>query len=406
MSGADGTVRAQCSGYSVEVFAGPKCPILNSWAGDARSINRSGDVCLGFVDCAEVGHSIIWFSDGSIAEIPPLKNLGIPAPLSDLNDSGNVTGRLNVEGMTFPLGFLYFNGRIEELYPLSGDASCESFALSDSAVVVGYSSGCDDVCRTHAVLWESGVPSALKLPMGPKSKAYDISDSGEYICGWMGVDPHPLFGAHAFRWSDGSAIDLGTPLLGCDSTEARAVNNLGQVCGAAYYLPPEGFIRGFLWTEGVMQEIDVLASFEHSIALDVNDNQQVLVFSFHNSLVGEPSIWKNGSMIVLDDAVPADLNIDINYAYSINNAGQIAAKATRPGPNGIDTVALRLTPIPSPIGDSDCDSDVDVDDLLSVINHWADASPKGSNALPPGDFDHDGVVELDDLAIVLDNWTF
>ena len=242
--------------------------------------------------------------------------------------------------------------------------------------------------------------------MGPSRMAYDISDSGEYICGWMGIDPHPLFGAHAFRWSDGSTIDLGTPLPQCDSTEARGVNNLGQVCGAAYFLPPEGYIRGFFWSDGKMQSIDPLPGYENSFAVDLNDAGQVLGRAYDKNLGGEPFVWQDGVVVGLNDVIPAELNLSIGNATSINTAGQIVGHATRPGPNGIDTVAVRLTPIPSPIGDSDCDDDVDVDDLLSVINHWADASPKGSNALPPGDFDHDGIVELDDLAIVLDNWTF
>ena len=154
-----------------------------------------------------------------------------------------------------------------------------------------------------------------------------------------------------------------------------------------------------------MQELEPLPGYERSFALDLNDSGHVIGYCGGDTSADEPFIWSNGVMMALDDLISAKLNLNIQTAWDINNAGQIVGEATVLGSGG-DRVAVRLTPIPSPTGDSDCDNDVDVDDLLCVINHWADASPKGSNALPPGDFDHDGIVELDDLAIVLDNWTF
>jgi probable HAF family extracellular repeat protein len=216
------------------------------------------------------------------------------------------------------------------------------------------------------------------------------------------IHPSPHFGSRASRWTEGEVVDLGT-LPGTSSSEARSVNSLGHVCGIAYTAVGkfEMIRHGFYWDGGQMQEIGYLPGYTQALAHDLNDSGQVIGVCTTDAGGGEPFVWKNGTLATLNGLIAVELNLNLREAWSINNNGQIAAQATRPGPNGTDTVAVRLTPIPSPIGDSDCDGDIDTDDLLGVINNWAHESPKGSNALPPCD----GTVELDDLMIVIDNWS-
>src|SRR5690606_12738358 len=118
---------------------------------------------------------------------------------------------------------------------------------------VGFSSGGSQVL---GVIWQEMQPLVLDLPIGPKSIAYDISDTRAYICGWMGIHPNPNGGASAFRWHNGDVVDLGF-LPGTTSAEARGVNNLGQVCGIAYSGggKAETYRHGFFWFDGVMQDI-------------------------------------------------------------------------------------------------------------------------------------------------------
>jgi probable HAF family extracellular repeat protein len=224
----------------------------------------------------------------------------------------------------------------------------------------------------------------------------------------MGEAPQPAFGSSAFLWHKGKVTDLGL-LPGTTAAEARGVNSHGQACGIAYEPGgPTGIIRyGFLWSNGILQDIGNLPGYTQCRALDINDLGQIIGRSELNSGSGEPFIWHNGAMHALNNLIPPELGLTIGSVLSINNLGQIVGIAyDEPLPPGQpNQVGIILTPIPSPIGDSDCDEDVDVDDLLTVINHWADASPKGSSALPPGDFNHDAIVGVDDLMIVIDNWT-
>jgi probable HAF family extracellular repeat protein len=218
-----------------------------------------------------------------------------------------------------------------------------------------------------------------------------------------GVAPAPPFSGQAFLWKDGKTTPLGFPTGGVNS-EAKAISNNGKVCGGCIMPHPSGtgwVLRAFYWSDGVMLSLGTLPGLERSIGRDVNNDGAVVGECF----VGGPSaafIWRNGVMTNLNEFIPPELNLTLGRAVSINNNGQILCAAHD---ENKASVAVLLTPIPSPIGDSDCDGDIDTDDLLGVINNWAHESPKGSSALPPCDFDHDGTVELDDLMIVIENWT-
>ena len=56
-------VAAGSCGYSVEIFAGPDCSFLPSFA-HATGIADNGAMCGSYVDCAEVGHHVIWWANG------------------------------------------------------------------------------------------------------------------------------------------------------------------------------------------------------------------------------------------------------------------------------------------------------------------------------------------------------
>ena len=395
-------VHAQCTGYSVEVFAAPDCSILPSFAG-ARGIADDGGICGGYVDCGENGHSVIWDAVGEITELPLSAEGGFPGPLA-LNSLKEVVGQLSIPKLS-PLhrAFLYSKGVTVNLGTLPGHNQSEAIAINESGVTCGVSRN-TNVGPLSAFIWQNGKMEALNLPLGPNSIANDISNDGA-ICGWMGHTPD--VDAHAFIWSNGKTSDLGVIPSGVTGV-ATSINSYHNVCGWGKVNGTEGPVaQGFFWSGGDFEIIDPLPGFSRCFPRALNDSN-VVVGSCDNipkSGVTGAFVWHNGVSVPIDDLIPGDLNLTVRNAWGINNAGQIVGDALLLD-GSFDRVAVRLTPIPSPIGDSDCDDDIDVDDLLTVINHWADTSPKGSNALPPGDFDHDGVVELDDLAIVLDNWTF
>jgi probable HAF family extracellular repeat protein len=353
------------------------------------------------VDCGEAGHAIIWGPNGETTLIPsiPPNSHAAPQPF-EVNTLGQAVGFFD----TSPgLGraFLFVDGVTIDLGTLPAGNKSEAAAISESGIVCGYSAGSGQ--PISAFVWHNGQMAALNLPLGPNSVANDISDSG-LICGWMGMAPH--IDGHAFIYdlTSGKTIDAGISLAGAVGSQATGVNNLDTICGGSVI--PCGklcnILRGFIWSNGEIQDLGVLPDKIHTRPLAINDSNVVVGYCDPGG--ARAFVWRSGVMHALNDLISPGLNLNVRLAWDINNAGQIVGEATVIDSDG-DRVAVRLTPIPSSIGDSDCDGDIDTDDLLGVINNWAHESPKGSKALPPCDFDHDGTVELDDLIIVIENWS-
>ena len=174
---------------------------------------------------------------------------------------------------------------------------------------------------------------------------------------------------------------------------------LGSVCGVSRIIAIPAW-RGFFWSDDIVVDLGILPGKTHTRPQAINDSNVIVGFCDPGATA---FVWRNGTMTALNELIPPELNLNFRLAWDINNAGQIVGEASINGTS--DRVAVRLTPIPSPIGDFNCDSMIDVDDLLGVINHWADTPPQGSKVLPPADFNHDAVVGIEDLMIVIDNWS-
>jgi len=398
---------AQCVRYSVEIFAGPACQILPSWAG-AWGISDTGAICGGYVDCGENGHHVIWWPNGGVTEMPPSADGGIPDWPLDINSAGQVAGQMYVPNLqpTPYRAFLYSNGVTINLGALPGHNDSVAGAINASGIVVGKSIN-NIVGPLTAFVWQDGNMSALPLPYNFGSVATDISDTG-LICGRMDTGPFkpPTEPANPFIYdlATGEVIDVGTPLPGTNYAAATGINNAGTICGFSAF--PCGelcfTVKGFIWSKGVVQELGA-GSFTKPYA--INDSNVIVGVS---DVVGL-FVWQNGIMQALNDLVPPELNLNIYDVGDINNAGQVVAQASRPGPNGWDQVAVRLTPIPPLTGDITCDWKVNVPDLLAVISAWGPCPPA-----PPqepftetchADFNDDGVVNHHDIVAVVLNWT-
>ena len=153
---------------------------------------------------------------------------------------------------------------------------------------------------TGSFLWEAGVLTELPTLGGDWTEAWDINDGGQVIGTTSNgqfevtptVDLYPEFRVpvrRAFLWQDGEIRDLGT--LGGQSSEAIAINNLGQVIGRAD-APEFGFPSEF--------------------AADPIDR---------------PFLWQEGVMVDLNDLVPPDAGVTITSVFDINDVGQILAWA-------------------------------------------------------------------------------
>lgn len=159
-------------------------------------------------------------------------------------------------------------------------------------------------------LWRDGDITDLGTLSG-YSLAYGINDHGQVVgnSDW-----------HAFLWEDGAMTDLGT--LGGLHSEARAINDSGQIVGSAYTADEKR--RAFIWQDGEMTSIGVLSGHLASHANDINDAGQVVGWSSsQDAWTGVRAfIWDEGKMTDL-----GSLGGDYTEAYAVNDDGWVVGES-------------------------------------------------------------------------------
>ncbi len=88
------------------------------------------------------------------------------------------------------------------------------------------------------------------LPGGVSSEARAINNRGDVV----GVSTDATGATHAVLWRNGRIADLGT--LGGVSSEPLAINARGQVVGIS--TTASGEAHAFLWERGSMQDLGTL----------------------------------------------------------------------------------------------------------------------------------------------------
>jgi probable HAF family extracellular repeat protein len=133
--------------------------------------------------------------------------------------------------------------------------------------------------------------------------------------------------AHAFVYSSGAMVDIGT--LGGVNSTGFAINNIGQVTGESD--TGLGASHAFLYSGGSMIDLGTLSGFTQSVGRSVNDAGQVVGYA-SSLLAGSPSqafLYSGGTMTGLGTLGGRD-----SFAFGINNAGQITGESLITGNTG------------------------------------------------------------------------
>lgn len=159
---------------------------------------------------------------------------------------------------------------MEDLGTLGGKHSA-AWAINNRGEVVGVAAS--EVNTTLAFVYRKGVMSEI----GVSGHAFGINDSGE-VTG-LGTWPDLKEGIHAFVYSKGTIVDIGT--LGGLISAGRAINNAGWVVGFAERW--DGQARAFVYHDGKIYDLnEVLTEPIGGVlfgAMSINGSGCIVAFS-------------------------------------------------------------------------------------------------------------------------------
>ncbi len=313
---------------------------------------------------------------------------GLDSLAFGLNDVGQVVGDSRLDrtgnvGQSRPVVWDY-SGTSHELWSEQADGASLA-GINNAGWIVGrYGSGSGiptpgpGVPFGRGFVWDSmnGLRD-LGLSSVGNSEAAAINSSGQVvgtseILETIIIDgvPNTSFFPHAFIWDETNGIrDIGN--LGGFGGFANAINQHGQVVG--YSDTQEGHERAFIWDEnGGMQEIPTLAGGDtraraiNNIGLVAGFEFGVGGFVWSNTFGIQPTpglgnpygindqgqvvgggglIWDavNGTRN-LADLIPPNTGWELDFAFAINNAGDIVGYGVLNG----QIRGFLLTPVPEP----------------------------------------------------------
>jgi probable HAF family extracellular repeat protein len=319
--------------------------LLSSYASD---INDSGHVIVN-------GSPVYSWSpsDGFV----DIGNLGAePVVGRDINASGQIVGDSSLSP-TDPStrAFIWTpGGTMEDLGTLGGRHS-SALAINDNGLVVGFAETASN--ETHAFSWTAGGPMVDLGTPGVQSGAVDVNNSGDIVVrrftspttsfvlrGGVEVDLQDLGGGetgatvinssgavagdsttasgdrHPVLWTQaGGMVDLGS--FGGTFGTVTAINDAGQVAGRGEIA--NGDEIAFFWSQssGVVH-LPTFGGYETRPAA-MNESGQVVGYG----VLPQP----NPDHAFLWTLADGMIDLGVEYAYGINESGQIAASVVRPG---------------------------------------------------------------------------
>jgi probable HAF family extracellular repeat protein len=320
----------------------------------AFGVNNRGDVGGGATLLDGNLHAFLWYR----GHMKDLRTLGGPnSEAAGPNARGEAaivseTSTPDTNGEDFCgfgthlqcLGAIWKKGAMTALPTLGGN-NAQALGLNNRGQVFGYAENGNGekagYCTTpfqvldfEAVIWEPNgeVHELPPLPGDTVGIALGISGNGQ-VAGSSGLCSNTtvtglIGGPHAVLWQkDGSATDLGNLGVPNGPNVAASVNNRGEVVGGDEYT--DGTLHAFLWTRNTgLHDLGTLGADVVTAPTFINNHGQVVGFSCPGPMGAcRAYVGEDKEMTDLNTLIPLDSPLYLQFAYAINDVGEIVGQA-------------------------------------------------------------------------------
>jgi len=318
--------RPTAQGYSITDLG-----TLGGTSSEAAGVNNLGDVVGSSTTATGVSHAFL-YRNGLMFDLGTLPG-GSASHATAINDRGDIVGHSGINAYGPPFrertqGFVWADGAMHALGALYCRCSfnvrygtSRALAIANGGQIVGDSETQRGESFRHAFLWQENGMRDLGAEVGGAGNSYaaGINDINEVVGAVNG---------RAFLARDGLSLELGV-LPGHTSSDARAINNKGQVAGNS--VTAAGISHAFLWNLGTMRNLGALPGDISSQAHALNVGGDVAGRSGAADLsVSRAVIWQGGAAIDLNRLITTPGWI-LWSAAGINDLGQIVGVGVRNG---------------------------------------------------------------------------
>lgn len=347
---APGWIAAQGTTYTVT-------ELTNAAGGFVQGGNNLREYVGGTLSTLD--SAILWTTPATPTTLVPLSGSTGSALAFAINDAGQTVGNSSFDATGNGHATLWQGSSVQDLGILPGYRSSRATAINSSGVAagVGISSTAVDIEGNpidHAFLFSNGSVIDLGTLGGSSSAANGINSAGQ-IVGWSNVPSDTNPPSHATLWDANVPTDLGT--LGGTNSFAMAINEAGVIVGESD-LPGLNSVgrtstHATMWKDGVATDLGTLGSGTLSNAFAINSNGDIVGISDTQPDNNSPQdvqhavLWSQGQIIDLNTKLPADLQAQVvlEYAQAIADDGSILAEARNQGTGNCCSRIFLLTPV-------------------------------------------------------------